>query len=166
MSPRAWIGAIVVALVAAFGVYQVRNTPERQIRSVLDEVAGAMTHEKPESGLMAAAAATSLQAYLAPRITVDTGRPLGVLTGSQDVAAAAARLRVVTEMMRVEFVDVEVSVTGGTSATVHATVKITTQRGSDGEVVDARELIASFTQLQGRWVVDSVQQLPVLEPVT
>ncbi len=158
------IVAIVLALVVA---YRWWNSPERQIRRVLDAVAEDLSHDEPVTGLAAVAGAAALQQRFTNDVVVDAGTPFPPIEGRDAVVAAAARLRVATPTLRVEFADVAVTVdTSGTQATVECTVTATGVDRAGQSNVDGREVILVFRVVDGQWMMARATAQRVLEPVT
>lgn len=163
MSTRAVL--VVAALVAAFVAYRAWNSDERQILRLLDAVAQTVSHDEPSAGVGALAEVAALTTYLAPDVTIDPGPPGPAMAGAQDVVSAAARLRVATPMLRLAFVDVQVSDAEGGTARVQATVSLTMRSRDGGDVVDAREVVIDVRRIDGRWVIAAARAVPAIEPV-
>ncbi len=160
------VGVIVLVIGASIAGYRWWTSPERRIRRVLDGVAEGFSHDAPATALGAVAAVAALQPYLAPEVTVEPGRPLGVVTGRDAVLATAARLRSSTPSMRIEFVDVQINVgADNQSAEVDCTAMATLQDRAGQESVDAREVIITMNTLDGRWVITRARAIEVLEPL-
>jgi hypothetical protein len=167
VSPLARVGLVVIVAAAAIGGYMWWSSPERQIRRVLAGVAEGFSHTGATTPLGAASAAADLQAYFAPDVRIDSGRPFGTLTGRDRVIGAAARLRTSTPAFRIELVDVQVTVgDDAESAGVDCTAVATLQDGAGQDTVDARELVMTLALVDGRWVITHASALDVLEPVT
>jgi hypothetical protein len=141
------------------------DSPERQIHRVLDAIAARLSHDAPVAELAAAAAATGLQEHLSADVAVEAGAPFPVLAGRDAAIAAAARLIAGTRSLRVEFVDVRATITGA-SADVVCNVTTAVRDRAGQETQDARELNVGMRQMEGRWVVERVKALNVLEPVS
>jgi SnoaL-like domain len=163
----AGIALIALVLVGSLLAYRWWTSPERQIRRVLAGVAGGLSHDTPTSALGAAAAASALQSYFAPDVTVELTRPTTVLKGRDHVLATAVRLRAFMPAMRVEFVDQQITVAADNqSADVDCTAMATLQDRAGQESVDAREVIISLRNVDGRWVISHGRAVEVLEPLT
>ena len=145
------------------------NSPERQIRRALDEIAERLTHDKPLTTLAAAAAAAGLQQSLSPDIVVEADTPVLALTGRDAVVGAANRLIASTPALRVRFVDVKValrSAEAGDRADVTCNVTAATEDRAGQESRDARELNLIMRRMNGRWVIERMKAVSVLEPVS
>jgi hypothetical protein len=159
----------VVALIVAGLVvgYRWWTSPERQIRRVLSGVAEGFSHDAPETGLGAVAAASALQQYFSADVTLESARPAALVKGRDSVLATAARLRSTVPSMRVEFVDVQIAVAADTrSADVDCTAMATVHDRAGQESVDAREVIITMQIVDGRWVITRARAIEVLEPLT
>lgn len=167
MNRVASIASLIVVVATAVGAYVWWNSPERQIRRVLADVADAMSHDAPVRGLAAAAAAAELQDSLAADVVVETGRPFGALKGRDAVVSAATRILMVTPSMRLEFVDTKVAVAAdGRSATVDCSAVATMTDRTGQQSVDAHEVMMTMNRVNGAWVISSAKALDVLEPVS
>jgi hypothetical protein len=167
VTPAARIASVIVGIATAAGAYVWWNSPERQIRRVLANVADVMSHDAPVRGLAAAAAAAGLQDSLAADVVIEAGRPFGALRGRDAVVSAAARIFIVTPSMRLEFVDTKVAVAAdGRSATIDCSAVATITDRAGQESVDAREVMMTMNRVNGTWVISSAKALDVLEPVS
>ena len=103
---------VIAALVAVVAGYRWWNSPERQINQLLADVATALSHESAETDLRALTAVASLQTHLATDVSIDMRGNSAPLRGRQEVIATAARVRVSSPMMRVQFFDPEIQFSG------------------------------------------------------
>lgn len=159
------VGAVLIA--AAAGGWIWWNSPERQVRRMLAEVAESLSYETPQTPLAAAAGAARLQPLLAEEVVVDAGRPFAPLNGRESVLGAAVRVRAAVSAMRVEFVDVEITLAdGGAAATVNSTVTATLTDPAGQQTTDAREVIMDLAAVDGRWTIRRIQAVRVVEPIT
>ena len=146
------------------------DSPERRIRRVLDAIADRLSHDAPVGELAAAAAAAGLQDYLSPDVVVAAGAPFAPLAGRDVAIAAAARLIGSTPSLRVQFVDVRVTFAGTSDprerADVACNVNAAVGDRAGQQTRDARELNLAVRQTEGRWVVERVKALNVLEPIS
>jgi hypothetical protein len=155
---------VLLCMIAASSACGWWNDPERQIRRVLDEIAERLSHDAPMDRLAAAAAAAGLQAYLAPDVVIDPGRPFEPVTGRDAVGIAAARLIGGTRVLRVEFVDVHIDL-HGPSADVSCSATAVIEDGAAHASRDARELRLVMRVIDGRWMIEQVKAVSALEPV-
>lgn len=158
---------VAVVLVAAVVGYRWWTSPERQVRRVLAGVADGLSHDAPASGLGAVAAASALQEYFSPDVTIESMRPTAAINGRDALLATAARLRSTMPSLRVEFVDLQITVgTDQQSGDVNCTAMATLQDRAGQETVDAREVIITMRVVDGRWVITRARAVEVLEPLT
>lgn len=165
--------AIVVAAALAAAGYAYWYSDERQIVRLLQAVAASASQDEP-LGMPGMARVAGLRTLLAPDISIDPGPPApGPIVGAAEVIAAVTRVRSAFPVVHVTFVDVQVAVgrdeagagAGAGTATVHATLRVQTRTAAGDESVDARELVLSVHQRDGRWVIAAVKTVPVLERV-
>jgi hypothetical protein len=151
--------AIVVAALAGLMVgYRWWNSPERHINRLLSDVASALSHDGTETDLRALATVASLQNHLRPDVSIDLGRG-SPLRGRQDVIAMAARVRATTPMIRVQFFDPEIRLSGD-SATTRVTVQVTTRETGGDEVAAAHVASIELVRTEGRWQIAGARVLP------
>jgi hypothetical protein len=164
--------AVVVCFAAAaLGACGWWNSPEREIRRVLDGIAERLSHDAPLTALAAAAAVAGLQEYLSEDVVIDAGAPVPPLVGRESALGAAARLLGGTPALLVQFVDVQVALAGESASgqgraevTCNVTADVTDRAGQTAR--DARELTMTMRRMDGRWVVERVKASTVLEPVS
>jgi hypothetical protein len=157
--------AIVVAALAGVTVgYRWWNSPERHINRMLSEVASALSHDGVETDLRALATVASLQDHLRPDVSIDLGRG-SLLRGRQDVIAMAARVRATSPMMRVQFFDPEIRLSGDSSGTTRVTVQVTTREAGGHEVAAAHVVSIELLSAEGRWQIASARVLPEDTPL-
>ena len=113
---------LVAALAGSFAAYRWWISPERHIHRILNDVAAAVSHEEPENDLRALTAVAALQTHLSPDVSIDAGTSTGPVKGRQDVMAMAARLRASTPMMRLQFFDADITLSGDSAATTRARI--------------------------------------------
>ena len=75
------VGLLAALIGAAAAGYFWWYGAERQIRRVLDSVAQGFSHDSPATGLAAVSRASALQPYFSADITIEPGRPFGVIRG-------------------------------------------------------------------------------------
>jgi hypothetical protein len=159
-STPARVTILVVALVAVVAGYRSWNSPERQIKALLSGVATALSHDGDETDLRALTAVASLQTYLTPDVSIDMAGGSTPIQGRQDVIATATRVRVSSSMMRVQFFDPEIAITGDTSGTTRVTVQVTTRNADSEEVAAAYTVAMNLVLADGRWQIASAHVLP------
>ena len=167
MSRFAQVALGILFITAAVAGYFWWSSPERQIRRVLADVSEGLSHDAPATGLSAISAATALQSYFAPDVTIVPGTPFDPVKGRDSVIAAAARLMAGTAALRFEFVDVQINLAfDSRSAGVDCTAVATLRDRAGQETVDAREIVIDMNVIDGRWVIADARAIDVLEPVT
>ncbi|MGE0042551.1 MAG: hypothetical protein AB7H88_19720 [Vicinamibacterales bacterium] len=159
---------VVVVALAAAGVAAWRwlaPGDEAQIRGALDRMAASMRAETGEGELARLARLQALRDELSPDLTVDAGEPFARLAGREEAVATAGRFVASVRDLEIRFVDVSVSVApGAETATVSLTAEARfTDRSGPG--FDARELEMVFGRRDGRWLLESVALVRVLQPV-
>ena len=150
---------VIAALVAVVAGYRWWNSPERQINALLSDVATALSHERAETDLRALTAVASLQKHLTADVSIDMAGGSTPIRGRQEVIATATRVRVSSSMMRVQFFDPEIAITGDTSGT-RVTVQVTTGDASGQEVAAAYTVAMNLVLADGRWQIASARVLP------
>lgn len=161
-----WAAAAIVAL-ALGGAWTWWNGPERQIRRTLNTLADGLSHDEVASPLGAVSAVAEMQPLLADGVVVEPGGRLDAIRGRSAVLAAAARMRTAVPALRLEFVDVTVTLgEDGTSAAVAGTVSAEITDRAGQRRTDAREFTAEMRRVEGRWIVASARTIDALEPVS
>lgn len=156
-SAPARVAIVIAALVAVVAGYRWWNSPERQINRLLSDVATALSHESAETDLRALTAVASLQSHLTPDVSIDLGGRSTPIRGRQEVIATATRVRASSPMMRVQFFDPEISVSGDASGTTRVTVQVTTRDSSGQEVAAAYTVAMNLIFADGRWQIASAR---------
>ena len=154
------VALVAVALVAVVAGYRWWSSPERQINALLSDVATALSHESAETDLRALTAMASLQTHLTPDVSIDMAGGSTPIRGRQEVIATATRVRVSSSMMRVQFFDPEIVITGDTSSTTRVTVQLTTRNASSQDVAAAYTVAMDLVVADGRWQIASARVLP------
>jgi hypothetical protein len=154
------VAIVVVALVAVVAGYRWWNSPERQINALLSDVAAALSHESAETDLRALTAVASLQKHLTLDVTIDMAGGATPIQGRQEVIATATRVRASRAMMRMQFFDPEIAMTGDTSGTTRVTVQVTTRDASSQDVAVAYTVAMNLVLADGRWQIASARVLP------
>jgi hypothetical protein len=158
-STPARVAIVVAALVAVVAGYRWWNSPERQVKQLLSDVATALSHEGAETDLRALAAVAALQKYLTLDVSIDMRGGSTPIRGRQDVIATATRVRASSPMMRVQFFDPEITITGD-SGTTRVTVQVTTRDGGGPEVAAAYAVAIDLVLAEGRWQIGSARVIP------
>jgi len=154
------VAILVAALVLMVAGYRWWNSPERQVNRLLSDVATALSHESADTDLRALTAVASLQAHLAPDVSIDLGGGSPPIRGRQDVMATAARVRASSSMMRVQFFDPDIAISGDASGTTRVTVQVTTRDASGQELAAAYTVSMNLVLAEGRWQIASARVLP------
>jgi hypothetical protein len=151
------VAIVIAALVALLAGYRWWSNPERHIQKLLSEVASALSHDSSETDLRALTAVASLQEHLLLDVSVDMGGGATPLRGRQEVIATAARLRASTRMLRVQFFDADITLTGDSTATTRVTVQLTTREAAEEEVAAAHDVTIALVRAAGRWQIASAR---------
>jgi hypothetical protein len=160
------VAAVAALLAGAAAAWTWWNGAERQIRRTLDGLADGLSHDAPASPLAAVAAVAGMQQYLAEDVVVEAGGRFQAISGRSAVLSAAARVRSAVPAIRVEFVDLRVTVgQEGTSASVEGTASVEITDRAGQRRTDAREVVVEMRTEEGRWVVQRARTVDVLEPV-
>jgi hypothetical protein len=88
-----------------------------------------------------------------------------VLRGQQDAIAMAARVRATSPMMRVQFFDPEIRLSGESAGTTRVTVQVTTRDAGGEEVAAAHVVSIELVRAEGRWQIASARVLPEDTPL-
>jgi hypothetical protein len=159
-STPARVAIVIAALAAVVAGYRWWNSPERQVNQLLSDVATALSHESAETDLRALTAVASLQQHLTPDVSIDMSGGSTPIRGRQEVIATATRVRASSSMMRVQFFDPEIVISGDTSGTTRVTVQMTTRDASGQEVAAAYTVAMNLVLAEGRWQIASARVLP------
>lgn len=158
--------ALAIVLMAAVGGWRWWSGPERQIRRLLDDVAACLGSDDGQRGLEGMAAAATLGQYLSADVTIEPGQPFPAIEGRDAAVATCAALHRAAPGMRVSFTDVRIGLApGGGSATVDATVTATAPDKTGTPQVDAREVLLTVIEADGRWIVSRASAVPVIERI-
>jgi ketosteroid isomerase-like protein len=158
-STPARVAIAVVVLVAVAAGYRWWNNPERHVRRLLSDIATTLSHEKSGTDLLTVAKVAALQNYLAPDVSIEM-ESAPPLRGRQEAISMAARLRASSQMMRVQFFDPEIRLSGDEAGTTRVTVQVTTTDQGGQEVASAHVVTMALVRAEGRWVVASARILP------
>ena len=141
------VAIAIAALAAVVAGYRWWNSPERQVTQLLSDVATALSHESAETDLRALTAVASLQPHLTPDVSID-------------MSGGSTPNRASSSMMRVQFFDPEIVISGDTSGTTHVTVQVTTRDASGQEAAAAYTVAMNLVLVEGRWQIASARVLP------
>ena len=134
---------IVAAVGAAIAGYLYWASDERQIRRLLDGVAGL-------------AEVTSLTRYLAPDVAFEPGEPFRPVTGAQDVVSTVGRVRAVMTTVELTFADVQIAVDGST-ASVRTTARLTLKDRNGDQSVETRDALIALAERETGWVITTAR---------
>jgi hypothetical protein len=148
------IGAILALLAAGAAAWWWMR-PERQIDTILHDVASAFTHERPDSGIETLAAVAAIEKHLAADVSIQARDSR--IDGRAEVITAAARVRTARPAMRVQFYDRRIAFASDTEASVTVTAEVTTGTASGEDVVDVHQVRATVRKIDGRWVVSTAR---------
>lgn len=156
-----------MAALALAGAWTWWNSPERQIRRTLDTLADGLSHDEVASPLGAVSAVAEMQPLLADDVVVEPGGRLEAIRGRSAVLTAAARVRTAVPALRLDFIDVAVTLSEDrATATVAGTVSVEVTDRAGQQRTDAREFTAQMRRVEGRWIVAGARAVNALEPVS
>lgn len=170
MSSTRWgagIAFTVLLLTMVIG-YRWWTSDERAIRNQMSAIARSLTVASNDGELGPVTRIAALRKALAPEVRVAAGpQPDGSdpgvrgprqIVGRDAVLALVGQWRPPDGGVTVEFVDVQVAVDDrGAGAEVYCTATVTSRGASGQPSVDARELTVGLTNVDGAWLVSSVQ---------
>jgi ketosteroid isomerase-like protein len=151
---------VLAAVLAWFGYIQFFS-PEREVRSRMNDVASALSTSLESSDLARLARVMRLRDYLADDVhLVDQN---GLELDSRDaVVATAARWATAGDGTTVDFIDLSVTIgPDGQTAESYFTAQLS---GSDPltheATVDARDVITDLVRRDGQWLISRVEARP------
>jgi ketosteroid isomerase-like protein len=142
----------VLAIGALVAAYLYWASDERQIRRLLDGVAGAVTQEEDAGGVAGLAEVAGLNRYLAPDVVFEPGAPFSPITGAQDIVSTVGRLRAVMRSVELIFSDVQVAVDGD-AASVSAAARLTLRDRDGAETVEMRHALIALAKGETGWTI-------------
>ena len=134
------------------------SSEARQISRRLDALAETASVGGGETNLVRMAKAARLAGYFTGDITIDLGSPSTVIRGRDALMTMAARIRVSPEGLRIELVDVQITVDAeGAGATASMTVQGSGIDFATGDrMIDAREMEMTLVKSDGEWLIQGV----------
>jgi len=137
--------------------------PEQLIRKRLAELARVATIAPNEGSLVKLAKSQKLASLFTTDTEIDLdlpGRFPRTLNGRDEVLQAAASARTALQTLKLEFLDITVSLgSDGESAVAHFTVKGDVPGESTPQV---EELEARFRKVDGNWLIQHVENVKTL----
>ena len=148
----------VVAVACAWVGFGWVSSQERQIRRRLDALAETASVGGQDTNLVRMAKAARLVGYFIEDVTIDLGSSSTAIRGRDALMAMAARIRVSQEGLRIELVDVQITVAAeGPRATASMTVEGSGADFATGDqVIDAREIEMTLVKMDGEWLIRDV----------
>ncbi len=160
---RLGVGLVAAVLLVwvGFGWW---SSEVRQIRRRLDALAETASVGGGDTSLVRLAKAARLAGYFTEDITIDLGSPSTVIRGRDTLMAMAARIRVSPEGLRIELVDVQITVDAeGARATASMTVQGSGIAFATGDqMIDAREMEMTLVKLDGEWLIQGVSAVSAI----
>lgn len=140
------------------------SSEARQIHRRLDALAETASVGGGETNLVRMAKAARLAGYFTEDITIDLGSPSTVIRGRDALMAMAARTQVSAEGLRIELVDVQITVGAeGARATASMTVQGSGIDFATGDqMIDAREIEMTLVRLEGEWLIQGVSAISAI----
>ena len=151
------LGFVVVVAFVWVGFGWV-SSEERQIRRRLDVLAETASVGGQDANLVRMAKAARLAGDFTEDVTIDLGSSSTTFRGRDALMAMAARIRVSQEGLRIELVDVQITVAAdGPRATASMAVKGSVADFATGDqVIDAREIEMTLVKMDGEWLIQDV----------
>ena len=148
----------VIAVACAWVGFGWVSSQERQIRRRLDALAETASVGGQDTNLVRMAKAARLVGYFTEDVTIDLGSSSTAIRGRDALMAMAARIRVSQEGLRIELVDVQITVAAeGPRATASMTVEGSGADFATGDqVIDAREIEMTLVKMDGEWLIRDV----------
>ncbi len=157
------VGLVAAVLLVWLGLGWL-SSEARQIRRRLDALAETASVRVGDTNLVRLAKAARLAAYFTEDITIDLGSPPTVIRGRDTLMAVAARTQVSPEGLRIELVDVQITVDAeGARATASMTVQGSGIDFATGDqMIDAREIEMTLVKLDGEWLIQGVSAVSAI----
>lgn len=185
---------IIVLVTGAFAAgCTLLSSEERKIARRLDGLADRVSADSEENPVIQMAGAARLGQYFTEDVVIDVGGGSEPIRRRDSVTALAAQARAAIQGLKVNFEDVDITVSASDTATAHLTLVVSGRErnraasspdaGSTGAGVqggggpglglqgvgapslgfDARELAITFKQVDGEWFIAHVEILKTLE---
>lgn len=146
------VASFVAVIMAAALYYAFWPSEERVIRARLVDIATILTVPANESSIARVARVSHLRDYLTPDFSVRYGN---LEPASRDaVLAAVAQFGQSPDGVKVEFVDVQVTIDPQVATRAHAYF---TAKVSGRDTVDAREADVTLAKTDGAWLVTNAE---------
>ena len=151
------VGLVAAVLLVWLG-FGWLSSEVRQLSRRLDALAETASVGSGETNLVRMAKAARLAGYFTEDITIDLGSPSTVIRGRDTLMAMAARTQVSPEGLRIELVDVQITVDAeGARAIASMTVQGSGIDFATGDqMIDAREIEMTLVKLDGEWLIQRV----------
>ena len=164
---RLWFGRAVLGgaliVLGIWGWKALHPGPEHTIRKHLSELAQAATIAPNESSLVKLAKSQKLAGFFTAdtEIQVDMpGRFPQALNGRDEVMQAALSVRSAVKAIKVQFIDISVSIeSDGETGVAHFTAKADVAGESTPQV---EEMEAQFKKVDGDWLIKHVENVKTL----
>lgn len=152
---------ILFVILAGIWAYRWWTGEEHLIKERLNSLATVLS-PSGDSEFSTISRIGQLRGYFAPDVRVHFG---GDEVVSRDaVLALLARWQPPSKSLKVEFVDVSVTVEEDTAlASLTAKISNTDAAAAEDSVADAREGVLTFRKLNGEWVISSVESTDTLQ---
>src|SRR5262245_17877584 len=155
------VGVVLVAVLIGVCAYRWWTGEEHIIKERLNSLA-AILSPSGDSQFSTISRIGQLRGYFAPDVRVHVG---GDEIVSRDaVLALLARWQPPSKSLKVEFVDVSVTVEEDTAlASLTAKISNTDASAAEDSIADAREGVLTLRKLNGEWVISSVESTETLQ---
>ena len=164
MSRGRVIGLLVLAATVVAGTVWIWPPSDRRlIEKQLGGLAAAASVNGAETSVLQAAGAARVAAFFTDDAIISADERSSTVGGRDAVMALAAQARAASRALRVEFKDVQIAVSGPSTATAYLTVTISGASPGGETLVDAREVTVAFRKAGRTWLIARVDALRTLE---
>lgn len=150
------LAGVAVVLLAFFVWRYWWPNDARDIRNRLNALADDF-NESTTDGLGTVARAARLSTYFTDGVVIELGQGSPPIQGRETLIGMASRLQTRTAAFRLELLDINVDVKGGSEADVTLTAAFRRAGGAAGEgSIDAQEMALRMTKGDGDWRISHV----------
>jgi hypothetical protein len=163
---RVWqvraMAAVAATALALWAWHMWWPSDERAIRRRLDTLAATVNEPVPD-GLGTVTRAAEIGSYFTDSVTIDLGPGSTPIQGREPLIALATRMPSGAGGYTLQFDEVAVAVSGGSSADVTCAATLRRRNATTGEQsIDARELQLGLVKADGVWRIARVTALDTL----
>lgn len=157
----AWVGALVVAALGSYRLFF--PSPEHVMRKELTQLARAASIAPNEGALTKVAKTETLLSFFTPdaQLVLDVpGRSIQTVNGRAEIQQAILAARSMLGSLRVEFVDVMITLAADRQSAV---ADLTATASLPGEKIpEVQELQFRFKQIERDWLIEHVETVKTL----